>query len=111
MSARKVRDNTVERRIAYQAARAAGDDAAALRAADDVLSVNADLERLESREEELELAEVSGDTERLGCALDTFVGLALRIVSSETTPDAVRLGVCRRAYLAWQRTEGRTWRA
>ena len=111
MSARKVGDNTAERRIAYQAARAAGDDAAALRAADDVLSVNADLERLEIREEELELAEGSGDAERLGCALDTFVGLALRIVSQETTPDAVRFGVCRRAYHAWQRTEGRTWRA
>lgn len=52
-----------------------------------------------------------GDAEALGCALDAFTRAALRIGSQETTPDAVRLGVCRRAYHAWQRTEGRTWRA
>ena len=102
-------------RAVYLAARAAGDDAAALTAADQLLALvqlTTDLDELETLEEALEVQEtVMGDAEALGCALDAFTRAALRIGSQETTPDAVRLGVCRRAYHAWQRTEGRTWRA
>lgn len=102
-------------RAVYLAARAAGDDAAALTAADKLLALvqlTTDLDELETLEEALELAEGElGDPERIGTALDAFTRRALRIASQESTPDAVRLGVCHRAYLAWQRTEGRTWRA
>lgn len=102
-------------RAVYLAARAAGDDAAALTAADKLLALvqlTTDLDELETLEEAVELAEGGlGDAEALGTALDAFTRRALHITSQETTPDAVRLGVCRRVHLAWQRTEGRTWRA
>lgn len=99
----------------YRAHRAAGDDAAALTAADQLLALvqlTTDLDELETLEEALEVQETAmGDAEALGSALDAFTRRALRIASLESTPDAVRLGVCRRVHLAWQRTEGRTWRA
>ena len=101
-------------RAVYLAARAAGDDAAALTAADKLLALvqlTTDLDELETLEETLEIAEGDKDKEAIGCSLDDFTKLALRIASAETTPEPVRLGVCRRAHLAWQRTEGRTWRA